>query len=252
MKIFYSIVFFIYGAIFGSFYNVVGYRVPNKMSLIKPASHCPKCNHKLNWLDLFPIFSYLFSRGKCRYCKEKIPMFYLTFELITGILFMVCYLVFGLSYELIIALTFVSVLICITISDINEMIIPDSVLFLSYIIILLEKLIFDSDSVLTSILSSVVLFSFLYLIKFTADAIFKKESLGGGDVKLMFVIGLVIDYKLGILLLFLAAVMALPISIINLYKTKNHELPFGPYLAMSAIILYFLQINLNDIILILL
>ena len=86
------IIIFIIGTIFGSFYNVVGYRITKGESIVSPPSHCPNCNHKLGFLDLIPIFSYIFSKGKCRYCKEKIKPFYLVFELITGLLFLLAYI----------------------------------------------------------------------------------------------------------------------------------------------------------------
>ena len=76
MELYYTIVSFFFGIVLGSFYNVVGYRLPRGESLIYPSSHCTNCNHKLGILDLFPIFSYLFLGGKCRYCKEKISLFY--------------------------------------------------------------------------------------------------------------------------------------------------------------------------------
>ena len=76
METYYLFVFFIFGLVFGSFFNVVGYRLPLKMSLIKPASHCPQCDHKLTALELIPVFSYLFQGGKCKNCGKKIPIFY--------------------------------------------------------------------------------------------------------------------------------------------------------------------------------
>ena len=88
--------FFIVGTIFGSFYNVVGYRVPKGESLIYPSSHCTKCNHKLGMLELIPVLSFLFLGGKCKKCKDKISWFYPLFEFISGVLFALSYVVFGL------------------------------------------------------------------------------------------------------------------------------------------------------------
>ena len=98
MEVYYLIVFFIFGLIFGSFYNVVGYRLPKKMSLITPSSHCPKCNHKLQFLDLIPVFSYLFLRGKCRYCGERVRIRYLLLEVLSGLVFLIFYLTLGAKY----------------------------------------------------------------------------------------------------------------------------------------------------------
>ena len=89
------LLFFIIGTIFGSFYNVVGYRVPKGESLLYPSSHCTKCGHKLTPLELIPILSFLLLGGKCKECKNKISWFYPVFEFLSGILFMLSYIVFG-------------------------------------------------------------------------------------------------------------------------------------------------------------
>ena len=87
MEVYYLIVFFIFGLIFGSFFNVVGYRLPNNMSLISPSSHCTSCNHKLTPIELIPVVSWLIQGGKCKNCGSKIAIFYPIFELFTGIVF---------------------------------------------------------------------------------------------------------------------------------------------------------------------
>ena len=97
-----SLLFFALGTIFGSFYNVVAYRLPKGESIIYPSSHCPNCNHQLKPLELIPILSYILQKGKCINCKSKISIFYPISEIICGLLFMICYLSFGFSLELII------------------------------------------------------------------------------------------------------------------------------------------------------
>ena len=111
LEIFYGIMIFIFGLVLGSFYNVVGYRLPNNMSIAFPASHCTNCNHKLKWYELIPVISYIFLRGRCTKCKERISIFYPFFELLTGILFLISYLIFGIYIKLVISLIFVSILI---------------------------------------------------------------------------------------------------------------------------------------------
>ena len=126
--IIYSTIIFILGLCFGSFFNVVGYRLPNKMSISYPPSHCPNCNHKLGPLELIPVLSYIFQFGKCKHCKEKISIFYPIFELLTGILFVLCYLSYKEVYPeilyIVFACLFTSSIIIIMISDIKYMIIP--------------------------------------------------------------------------------------------------------------------------------
>ena len=100
MEILYTIYFFIFGTILGSFYNVVGYRLPRGESLIKPRSHCTNCNHVLTPIELIPILSFLIQGGKCKNCKQKISWFYTIFEFLTGLLFALSYIIFGyLTYN---------------------------------------------------------------------------------------------------------------------------------------------------------
>ena len=151
------ILFFVLGTILGSFYNVVGYRIPKKESIIYPPSHCPKCNHKLKFYELIPIISYIIQKGKCKNCKEKIGLFYPIFELITGLLFAISLKIFGLTPNLLLILTFISTLIIITISDIKYMIIPDSILLFFSILILIEIYIFKGfNEVLSSITNGII------------------------------------------------------------------------------------------------
>ena len=248
MEIYSAILFFIFGTIFGSFYNVVGYRLPLGQSLIYPSSHCTKCNHKLGFLELIPIVSYLFLRGKCKNCGQKVSCFYPIFEFLSGILFMVSYLIFGYSIDLVIALIFISMLLIIIISDYQTFIIPDEVLITSIILLIIPIILKSGIKGLgLSILSGAIAFSIMFLLKKLGDFMFKKESMGGGDIKLMFVFGLVLGWQTSILSIFIASIIGLPISLILLNKNKSHEIPFGPFLAVAAIILLFTGIDFNSI-----
>ena len=113
MEVAIGIFLFIIGTIFGSFYNVVGYRIPKGESIVYPPSHCTNCNHKLTFFELIPVLSYIFQKGKCKHCHQKISLFYPIFETLTGVLFVLSYISYGLTPELIIALTFVSLMIII-------------------------------------------------------------------------------------------------------------------------------------------
>lgn len=246
MEIFYIIVMFILGTIFGSFYNVVGYRLPKGQSIVSPPSHCPNCNKKLTPLELIPIFSYIFSKGKCKHCHKKISPFYLVFEIITGVLFVLTYLVYGFTIDLIIPLTFISMLIIIIISDYLYMIINDSVLIVFGIILTIEiLLIYGWAILLKHLLGAVLAFITMFLFKKMGDYLFKKESMGGGDIKLLAVFGLVIGYPMSVLAIFLGSIIGLPISLITLNKNPEHIIPFGPFLAIGAIIIILLQIDID-------
>lgn len=239
---------FILGTIFGSFYNVVAYRLPKGESIVYPSSHCPNCNHKLKPLELMPILSYIFQKGKCVNCKQKLSIFYPVSELICGLLFVICYISFDISLNLIIALTFTSLLIIVILSDFYYMIIEDSVLIIFSLLLIIEIYFINGlDYLLHSLLSAVISFVIMLLLKLFGDFIFKRESMGGGDIKLMAVFGLIIGWQLSIISIFLSAFIALPVSIFILKTNKNHEIPYGPFLSISALILYFSHIDINVI-----
>ena len=190
MFIYYTIVIFLFGICLGSFYNVVGYRLPKEESLIYPASHCPKCNHKLGASELVPIFSYLFLGGKCKNCGDKISMFYPIFELLTGILFVISYWIFGLNIDFAISITFISILLIVIISDYQTMIIPDEVLIFGAVTLIIEIFIKSGlKETLFAISYGIISFTIMFLLKKLGDFLFKKESMGGGDIKLMFLFG---------------------------------------------------------------
>lgn len=243
-----SIIIFIIGTIFGSFYNVIGFRVPKNESIITPSSHCPKCNHKLKFYELIPILSYIIQRGKCRKCQQKISLFYPIFELLTGLLFVCAYLSFGLTLKLIIAITFISMLIIITVSDYNYMIIPDSILIIFGILLLIEiGTIYSPEKAMISIINGTLSCMVMFILKKFGDFIFKKESMGGGDIKLLFIFGMVLSFPIAILSIFVGSIIGLPISIFLITKDKNHIIPFGPFLAAGAIILLLAKIDTNTI-----
>lgn len=251
---FMNIMVFIFGLVLGSFYNVLGYRLPNEMSIVYPNSHCPNCNHKLKFYELIPVLSYVFLLGKCKKCKKRISIIYPFFELLTGILFLISYLVFGNSIKFIIAITFISILIIISISDVKYYIIPDEVLIVGTIFLLIEFIINTYINnldifigVIKPILNGAGSFAALYLFKIVGDYTFKKESLGGGDIKLLFLIGFVLGFDMSIVTIFIASFIALPLSIFSLVKNDSNILPFGPYLSMGAAIILLANMNLDTI-----
>ena len=249
MEKLYLIIFFILGSIMGSFYHVLATRLSKGLSIITPASHCEKCNHQLKWYELIPLVSYIIQGGKCRNCKTKLPMSYFLMEVCSGLLFAVCYHVFGLKLELLTALIFVSSLITVIISDIEYMIILDEVLIFSVTaIIIIDLISIGVYDTCLRILAGVGAFITMLLIKKIGDIAFKQESLGGGDIKLMFLIGLVIGYPMSVCNIFFATFIAFPIALILLIAKKDNIIPFGPFLSMAAIILYIWGLTFTDII----
>ena len=249
MNIFYLIIFFIFGTYFGSFYTVIGLRLPKHIDFIRTRSHCDNCHHDLSMLDMVPILSYVLLKGKCRYCGEKVSSVSTYMELFSGILFALSYYAFGFSYELLIALGIVSLLIILSVSDLTYMIIPDEILiFFSGYFIIINTLNHSVFYAISYIVSGLLLFLFMYVIMLLGNFIFKKESLGGGDIKLMFVIGLVLHPFLGLLLIFIASFIALPVSILLLYRRGENIVPFGPFLLTSFALIYFMKLDINMII----
>lgn len=249
MEVYFLTVFFILGTVLGSFYHVVGTRLPEEKSIVNPPSHCPKCKHRLKWYELIPIISYVIQKGKCKECKAKIPINYMLMEIVTGVLFAVCYNEFGFSSELIVSLIFVSTIVINIISDIEYMIIIDETLVISTLLIVIVYLITDGISATAPHLYSAIgAFLTMYLIKLAGDKMFKKESLGGGDIKLMFLFGLVIGYGMSICTIFLATFIAFPLALYIMYSKKDNMIPFGPFLCMAATLFLIWGINVKDII----
>mgnify|MGYP003571241688 CR=1 FL=1 len=249
MNYVYMIIFFILGTCMGSFYTVVGLRLPKKEKFLTGRSHCDHCKHDLSLLDMVPILSYLFLRGKCRYCKEKISSLSTYMELFTGVLFALAYFTFHFNTGFYFALGIISLLAVIAVSDISYYIIPDEVLIFATGYFLIINTIFNGVlSSLSHLLSGIVLFLFMYGIMLLGNAIFKKETLGGGDIKLMFVVGLVLNPFLGLVVIFLASFIALPVSIIILWKKNQSLVPFGPFLVTSFLLIYFTKIDMTMII----
>lgn len=249
MQYFYLVIFFIFGMLMGSFYTVVGLRLPKRENFFTNRSHCDKCSHELSLLDMIPLISYIFLRGRCRYCKAKINTLSSYMEFFTGALFCLAFYVFGFSYNLFIALGIVSLLIIVSVSDITYYIIPDQLLiFFTGYFLIIKCLSSGVLSALISLGSGFILFLIMYLIMLFGNFLFKKESLGGGDVKLMFVFGIILNPILGLFVIFLASFLALPVSLVLLLKKHQNLVPFGPFLVISFAFIFFTKINFNDII----
>lgn len=246
MDLYYTIVFFIFGTIFGSFYNVVGSRLPEGKSIIYPPSHCSNCNHKLGFWELFPILSYIFLGGKCKNCKANISVVHPLFELLTGIMFALSYCIFGWSIELLISIIFISTLLIIIVSDFSYMIIPDEVLLFSSVALILMMLIFNGfEATIMSVFNGFISFGIMFILKLVGDFIFKRDSMGGGDIKLLFLFGLILGWPNALICIFLGAIIGLPIALIMTIKNSDNVVPFGPFLSAAAIIIFLTNFNFN-------
>lgn len=248
LKLFYTVVVAIFGMLFGSFYNVVGWRIPQGLSIVKPGSFCPKCKHKLRWYELIPVFSFLIQGGKCRVCKEKISWFYTFTELTSGILWGLVFYLFGFSFEFFLGIITVSFLSIVIVSDSNFLIIPDSITIIaSLLVFILRIYYFGIVQALVYILYGVGAFVVMYLLMLLGNFIFKKESLGGGDIKLMFFIGLALGPWMSVFTIFLSSFIALPLSLIIYFRSKDGIIPYGPFLLIACLIIILFRIDLNMI-----
>lgn len=250
MTVIITICWFIIGLAMGSFFHVVGYRLPKGESILKPIySYCPECGNRLGKRDLIPVLSYILSLGKCRRCKKKISIFYPVVEILTGLLFALCFHMFNYSYEFYVGIILSSLFMIILVSDITYFIIPDEILIISSILIIILKLMFFGiKSTLLSILSGGIMFIVMYLIMLLGNFMFKKESLGGADIKLMFISGLVLGPLLSLVVIFLSSVIALPLAIVLSIVNDEKMIPYGPFLTISIFILFILKLDINKII----
>ena len=254
--------FFIVGTCLGSFYNVLGLRVPNKESIIKPRSHCPNCGHTLSFLEMIPILSYLFLRGKCKSCKESISPLYPFNELFCGILFAVSFYSWGFSLELIVALAISSFLCMVIASDLTYLVIPDGFIIVIGLIISVVRFIqYGLIDGLVCLGFGIFSFGLMYLIMIFGSKIFHKEAMGGADVKLMFIVGLVtapilsqvttgelfLNILMPLLVIVIASVLALPSSLYLYAKQQENVIPFGPFLVVGLLIVYFTKVNITDV-----
>lgn len=233
----YIISFFIFGLIMGSFYNVVGLRIPKDESIVYPGSHCTACSHTLNWYELIPVVSYIFLRGKCKVCQSRVSPIYPAMELLTGLLFALGFWYFGFSWELAVAILFVSLLIIIVVSDIAYMLIPDKILLVFGLPLVVLRLIEPLSPWWDAFLGAAAGFSLLLLI-----AIISKGGMGGGDIKLYGVVGLVLGVKLTLLSFFLATFIGTVIGVLGIALkiwSRKQPVPFGPSIALGAVIAYF-------------
>ncbi len=224
----------IIGLCVGSFLNVVIYRLPKNMSLSKPNSHCPACKYELRWYDNIPVISYVILGGKCRKCKKHIPFRYTAVEIANAVLWFLCAIMFwekNIPLALI-YMTVSSVFICIFFIDLEHKIIFDR---FQLIILGLGALsiFFDKDyGWVSHIIGGISGFLLFYLIAYLFERIAKKEALGGGDIKLAGVVGLLLGWE-RLLFGLLAATVPAAIIMLILSRSKegeSREFPFAPFL----------------------
>ena len=235
VRIYILVLTFLCGACMGSFVNCVADRYAEKQSVFEGRSHCPVCGHKLGVLDLIPIFSYLFLRGRCRHCKAKIPIRCLLTELMGGLVFLAVELKVGLKFEAIEFCLLTGMLFAVALIDHDTMEIPDG-LHLFALVIFVGFLWAHDDwynRLVQGLWGALVYGGGMLLMSLVMDVILKKESLGGGDVKLYGVLGLFTGLYGGLILLILSCLFGLLYAAIVRAKS---EFAFGPWIALAGYI----------------
>ena len=226
---------FVFGLVIGSFLNVVVYRVPNKISISKGRSYCPKCEHKILNRDLIPVLSYIILGGKCRHCKEKISIRYPLVELATGLLALGIVLVKGIFLEALVIFAIGAVLIAITLIDFDTMTIPNSLIIALIPLVLAGAYLSGDWNIRGRIIGAIIISLPMYISLY-----FVKDSFGGGDIKLFAVLGFYLGWEKILLTVFIASITAAIIGI-SMMKFKNENIkgkhiPFGPYICAAAMI----------------
>lgn len=229
--------FFIYGTIFGSFFNVVGLRVPKGTLLKQERSYCDNCERTLGWSELIPIWSYVFQRGRCKVCRQKISPIYPVMEMITGALFAYTYLHFGFTNELILGLLLISLIIPITVSDITYHKIPNKILLFFTPLFMIYHFIYPISPWWNSLLGAGVAFLLVFLI-----ILLSKGGMGMGDLKYYTLFGFIFGLGPFFLLFFLSTVYGAIVGIIKMKidgtggKTK---IAFGPFIGLAALTVFY-------------
>jgi len=233
------ILIFSLGLIVGSFSNVCIYRIPRNESVIYPASHCPKCRTKIKPIDNIPLLSYILLKGRCRNCGSKISIQYPVVEFLTGLIYLIVYLIYGLSIQTLVYIILSSALIIIAFIDLQEQIIPDIISLPGIVIGLILSFIVPYMSFINSALGALVGGGIILIIAWVGSIIFKKEAMGGGDVKLAAMIGAFLGWRYTIISLFLGFFIGALVGIILILskiKSKEDMVPFGPFIVLGSII----------------
>lgn len=229
-----GLIVFIYGIVIGSFLNVCIYRIPNEESIVLPPSHCGKCNHRLGWLDLIPVLSYVCLKGRCRYCGEKISLRYPGVELLTGLLLVGIYFTYGLTFEFFKFAVLTLFLIVIALIDYDTTDVYSCVVYpgiaLGVIFLILEKILYSGSLVnyIGAVAIGLVIIGGIYLLT---------GGFGAGDIEIAVLCGVFLGWKLEIYFILLSFIIggAIGVTLILLKKkSKTDYMPLGPSLAIGA------------------
>lgn len=231
-----GVVIFIYGIIIGSFLNVCIYRIPKEESVAYPPSHCGNCNTRLRWKDLIPIISYILLGGKCRYCGQKVSKRYLLVELFTGIVFLLLYYIYGLSFIFIKYCIASAIMIVIGLIDFDTMEVYTGVTIVGIIagIAFLAVEVWKYNGDLVGCISGVLISSIIFFI-----LVYVVKGMGSGDIEIAVIGSLFLQWKLTVFMLLSAFVIGgiVGVVLLSVKKAKKEDMmPFGPCLSIAFFI----------------
>ncbi|MCJ7508048.1 MAG: prepilin peptidase [candidate division Zixibacteria bacterium] len=243
MSTYLGILAFIFGLAFGSFVNVCIHRIPRREPLALSWSHCPQCGASIKAFDNIPLLSFIWLGGKCRNCQAKISWRYPIVELLTTLVFLFSYWHFGWGWEFISKTVFLILLIIIFFIDLEHKIIPDVISLPGIGLGLGFSLLIKSITFWQSLAGFLVGGVLLYLIALLGDFLFKKESMGGGDIKMAAMLGAFLGWQNLLLSFFVAVLLGALVGIVTIFfSSKVREsriIPFGPFLALGAFVSIF-------------
>ena len=233
----------------GSFLNVCIYRLPESKSIVRPASTCPKCQTPIRFYDNIPVLSYLWLRGKCRACRAPISFRYPLVELISGLFALCVVLSFGLNLESLVYYLFICTLLIVTFIDLDHQIIPDVLTLPGIPIFFIASLAVDDVSTKDALLGILVGGGSLLAVAWGYSLLTGKEGMGGGDIKLLAMIGALIGWKGVCFTIFVSSAIGTVAGVLVMLSTKGGRklvIPFGPFLSIAAVIYIFFG---NDLLL---
>lgn len=234
-------IFFILGAVIGSFGNVLIYRMPKGESINFPASHCQSCKTPLKFYHNVPMLSWIFLGGKCGFCKDKISFQYPLVEFLSGILMLFAYFIEIELYAAVIIGTCFIILLCLSVIDFRYKAVPDPLLFTSLILALIYGVlpIFGKNSDFDRLISAVIFMFAFWLLRLAVSFIMKREAMGSADIFIAGVMGAILGIKLGLMSIYMAALLTLPAYMI--VRKRGYELPFVPFLSLGLLMVYLLK-----------
>jgi leader peptidase (prepilin peptidase)/N-methyltransferase len=233
-----AIFVFIFGILIGSFLNVVIYRIPKGESIVFPASKCQSCQTPLKWYHNIPIFSWLFLRGKCGFCSEKISAQYPLIELTTGLIAVSIFYKLGLVWYMPIVFIVFALLLALVMIDFKYMAIPDNINLLALALAIINPWAIDS------IQNALMAAGGLALLRYYLSFFLNKEAMGEGDIIVAGTMGALLGFPLFFYALFIAAILAMVPSLM----AKDKAVPFVPFLAMGTFIVYIFDTQVHALV----